>query len=170
MSNPSQSDYRIGRVGAVCHASGHALSPGDQFVGTLIAVEEDPGVARQDFSREAWDDGHRPAGLLAYWRGVIPAPNRPSRPMLDADSALDLFEQLAGDEDPDRIAFRYVLALMLLRKKILTMVGKERGVILVRARGEPDESAPLEIPEPALDREAIEALSPVVSDLLGIES
>ena len=40
---------------------------------------------------------------------------------------MDLFERLADDERPQRAAFRFVLALILMRKRLLRFAGRKAG-------------------------------------------
>lgn len=169
MASPSQSEYQIGRVGQACAASGRVLAPGDAYIGALIEVEGQEEFVRQDFAVDAWDDEQRPAGLFAYWRGVVPDQKSDALPTLDAASAADLFDQLENVEDPKRVAFRYLLALMMMRKRLLVHVGTEAGQMLVRRKGDDAELPPMEVAEPELDQAALDELTPLVADLMGIE-
>ena len=75
--------------------------------------------------------------------------------VIDDAVLVDLFERLAGDERPQRIAFRYILALVLLRKRKLQLVGREQQeegeIWLLRFRG--TEGEPLEVHNPGIDED-----------------
>ena len=169
MASPTQSEYQIGRVGIECASSGKSLAPGDGYVGALIEVEGEEELVRQDFAVDAWSDAKRPGGVFAYWHGVVPDQKSDSLPTLDPSSAADLFDQLESAEDPKRIAFRYLLALMMMRKRLLVHVGTEAGQLLVRRKGDDAELPPMEVAEPELDQAALDELAPLVADLLGID-
>lgn len=150
------SGYEIGRATGVCAASGEALSPGDAIVAALIEHPENDGFARLDFSFDAWSGGARPeppAVLFGFWKAVVPEPNAPTGPVIDAEGLLGLFEQLAEADDPDRIALRYLIALVLVRKRELVLDRVDRSgaepVLLVRPKGAAHrEDEPTLVPEP----------------------
>jgi hypothetical protein len=86
---------------------------------------EDEGFDRVDYSVEAWEEGVRPPRLFSYWRYIVPEADRKPGIVIDDTVLVDLFERLEGDERPRRIAFRYILALALMRKRKLKLVGRE---------------------------------------------
>lgn len=169
MAIPTQSEYQIGRVGQECAASGRELAPGDAYIGALIEVEGEEDLVRRDYAPDAWTDADRPAGLFAHWRGVVPEKKSNSTPTLDPASAVELFDQLESAEDPKHIAFRYLLALMMMRKRLLVHVGTEPGSLLVRRKGDDSELPPMAVAEPELDQAALDALAPLVAELMGID-
>lgn len=135
----------------------------------VALVERDPdGFERLDFSTEGWDslpDDARGAGrktlpdrrIFAWWRTEQPEPG--ARPMiaLDDDGLLDLFEEL-GDEHPgetdaqraSRAAFRFVLTLILARKRLVRLERSSTEGLHVRPRGALPESDPIFIEDPGL--------------------
>lgn len=170
MASPTQSDYHIGRVTERCAASGETLNPGDAIVSALVEREEDGELERQDFLASAWNPDAAPPRTLAHWAGVVPSEERGTKPTLDAGSALDLFDQLEDAQEPRRIAFRYLLALMLMRKRVLTLESGEPGRMLVRRKGDDPEAPAAEVVEPTISQDAIDELSPLVAQLVGIET
>jgi hypothetical protein len=145
------------------------LEPGDAYVGALVEVDGEVDLVRQDYTSDAWDDASRPKGLFAYWRGIVPDQKSTGLPTLDPSSAADLFDQLEAADDPKRIAFRYLLALMMMRKRLLVQVGVQPGQLLVRRKGDDPDLAPVAVAEPELDQAALDELAPLVAELLGIE-
>lgn len=168
--------YEVGRVGPACTATGVALNPGDAYVGALCETEQEPGMVRLDYSREAWDQGARPTlPMMAHWRSVVPARNKPSGPTLDAGALMGLFESLGSAVEPRHVAFRYVIALLLVRKRVLQVAGmREAGargpaVMLVRPRGSAPEDPPIEVIDPAIDDVMLADLTEQMRGALGIE-
>jgi len=158
--------YEIARPTGVCAATGEAINPGDVMVATLAERQEDDGFERRDYSAEAWEKGARPAGMIGHWRTVMPEPGTEPKPFIDDDSLLGLFHQLEDAEEPSRLAFRFVLALMLLRKRMLRPAGMEKregqSIMLVRARGPEGWSAddpPIEVIDPGLDEQTLESVT-----------
>ncbi len=162
----------------MCAASGRALAAGDRVVVALIERTDDAGLDRIDFAEEAWDAGARdPAGrrVFAHWRGAQPEPNAKPRQFIDDDALLDLFHQLgesgagAGD-GRGRAAFRYVLALILCRKRLLVLEGSAPGAILVRPRGSEAGSATVRVEDPGLDEAMLAAATEQVGAVLRAEA
>lgn len=128
---------------------------------------------RADFSLEAWRDGARPEAsrvVFASWQAAAPVPGKKADALISADGLFDLFEQLEGTDDPKRRAFRYVLALQLMRKRRLEYVGAAEGQLLVRPRGAEPEEDPMVVHDPQsageLDEQALEELAEQVEALM----
>jgi len=108
-------DVQIQGPTRVCAASGRELKPGEKFYGVLL--EETGQFVRRDFAPETWTAP--PQGAVAYWVGRIPAADRPRKPTFNDDLLIDCFGHLADASEPDRLNFRYVVALLLMRRKRL---------------------------------------------------
>jgi len=170
MSGTTTSGFSIGRSTGRCAATGEALEPGAPAVACLVERETDDGLDRLDYTLSAWESGVRPEGLVAFWRRTVPHPDEKPRLLVDDEELLSLFDQLAGEEARARQVFRYLLALILLRKRLLRPAGRrgdEDGpVLLVRPRGADAASPPVEVVEPALDEAAIEQATEQLSQAL----
>jgi len=182
MAGLSSNSFETGSNTGVCAATGRELAPGEVVVGAL--TEQETGdLVRLDYSKEAWESGERPGPeltLIGSWRTIVPQPGKPRDPLVGAGALMELFEQLEEATEPRRVAFRYALALILIRKKELRLEGgKEREdggrSMLVRARGVAPPPArggdgpPLiEVTDPNLDEAAVaglvEDLGAVLSD------
>jgi hypothetical protein len=137
---------------------------------------EGPVMERLDFSLASWDaawsDPQFKDRVLCWWKASVPHPDQTSRRFVDDSVLLDLFERLESDADEQRQAFRFVLGLILLRRRKLRMVDREKveGVtywIFKRVGGGDD--APLyRAVDPELDEsdadEIAEQLSEIVAD------
>ena len=169
-SNP----WEIGRPADQCAATGRPLRPGDEFIAALIE-REDGVFERLDYAVDAWPEVERPAGMFAFWHAVRSAPDARRQPLLDASTITDLFEQLAEATEPRRLAFRFVLALILIRKRTLEHLGqrpaagKDPAVMLVRFRGTDKELPPIEVIDPGMDDETIIALSEQIQAIMALD-
>lgn len=105
--------YQIQSLTRVCQATQRPLRPGERFVSALVA---DHGqLVRHDYAAEAWTGP--PAGTIAYWSGRVPAEGN-ARPLAVNDELLvECFTHLDGADDAGKQNFRYVLALLLMRRK-----------------------------------------------------
>ncbi len=130
MSNVFSSSYPISRATGVCAATGRAFSSGERFVAALVTRAEDFG--RVDFSLEAWRSGARPAGMFASWTTTFQPGVAPGRERLSDEEAAELFEQLSTPESPAQEAFRYILALFLVRRRLYVYEGSKDGIVTVR--------------------------------------
>jgi hypothetical protein len=83
---------------------------------------------------------------------------------------LDLFERLGADERPHRVRFRFVLMLLLLRKKLLRIVEttSEGGVEYWRVlpKGAAEGEAPVSVVNPKLDERAACEISEQLGEVL----
>jgi hypothetical protein len=105
-------DYQIQANTRRCAATGRELRPGEKCYSVLL--DENGKFQRLDYCTESWQGP--PTGAFSFWCGRIPAGDD-SRPRIDDDTLLDCFERLDTDTDPARVNFRYVLALLLMRRK-----------------------------------------------------
>jgi hypothetical protein len=82
--------------------------------------------------------------------------------VLDDEAIEEVFDRLAEDDRPNRVAVRWLLAMILLRKKRLRHLRVERveGVEtwLFSRRGDAEGAPATPVVRPALDEEAIAAL------------
>lgn len=106
-------DFEVQRCTRRCAATDRPLEPGE----TCYSVLESQGaeIVRKDFCAEAW--GGPPEKVIGWWKSRIPEPTAKKVKLAPNDVLLDLFDQLA--EQPDRGDMRYVLALLLLRRRVL---------------------------------------------------
>lgn len=133
--------YDIQRPTGVCAATGRELAPGEIVYAALVdppaedRSEEqrkpnDKGelpMLRIDVSSDAWEDNaFRPPYLFGFWRTEVLEPNEKKK-LLVGDAAIQELMLSMDDATEDKqLAFRYVLALILLRKKLLRHDGIDR--------------------------------------------
>jgi hypothetical protein len=106
-------DYQIQPNTRRCTATGRELLPGEKFYTVLL--DEGDKFVRQDYSREAWQGP--PQGAFSFWSGKVPTTEQSKRPRIDDDLLVDCFGRLEGQTEPGRVNFRYVVALLLMRRK-----------------------------------------------------
>lgn len=106
-------DYRIQPPTRRCAVTGRDLQPGERFFTALI--EEDGALVRRDFSPEAWQGP--PPGAFSFWAGRVPVASPTARPRFDDDLLEECFHRLQAQDDPAKANFRYVVALLLIRRK-----------------------------------------------------
>ncbi len=175
MASVTGTGYPIARSTGLCAASGKPLNVGERYMATLSEVEGSPELRRIDFSLDAWKDGARPekavpgATMFASWQATIPEPNAKKGIVLDPAEMIDIFESLAEATDPRKVSFRYLLALMLIRKRLLKYEGQKQGVMLVKRTG-PGGGDVFEVADPGLDEIAIQGALEELGEMMGLSS
>lgn len=106
-------EYEIRSCTKRCAITGRELHPGETVYSALIP--QGGGFVRRDYALEAWRGP--PPDAIGWWRFTLPESTGPATRLAPHDVLLDLLEQWEGDAQ--HASLRYVLALLLLRRKIL---------------------------------------------------
>lgn len=155
------SEYKFDKIGETCAASGRKFVEGDTVYTSLIETEEGR-LARQDYLAEFWTEARRDSAWV-YWRSTytVDPKTRRRRMYVDDGVLLEFFRRLEGDSRPERVNFRYLLGLLLVRKKRLIFVEVEHTTspqgeteILVLQDGDKT----CRVPDPHLTEEQIAAV------------
>lgn len=112
-------DYELERCSRHCVSSGRELTPGEAFYSVLVA--EGAELHRYDYSAEAWRGP--PENAIGWWRSQIPGRNAKRKHWAPNDVMLEVFDELA--DQPDKQDVRYVLALLLVRRRVLRQEDRE---------------------------------------------
>ncbi|MEM8737381.1 MAG: hypothetical protein AAGG38_02740 [Planctomycetota bacterium] len=144
MPSFSASNYDVQKTSGVCLATGQPLVPGEACYSALLDVPmaerdagDELGMKRVDVSADAWEKGFRPPHLFSFWKTLVPEPHAKKRVFVDDALLLNLLRRLEDASEPQRLAFRFVVALILMRKKLLRYDGTERT-------DDPDGDGPVE--------------------------
>jgi len=117
---------------------------------TLLRTDAS-GYQRRDLCSTCYADAPRD-GVLSYWQGEYKLPPPPLPEPIQKETAETLLRKLVESTDPARAAARYILAVMLERKRILkhrdTARDKDGSELLVYEHAHTGES--FTIPDPHL--------------------
>jgi hypothetical protein len=117
-------DFEVQHCTRHCAVSGQQLQPGEEYYAVLR--KSGGNVLREDYSVAAWQGP--PADCLAWWKAKLPLPNSANKPhWAPNDVMLQLFEQLG--ERPDQADMRYVLSLLLIRRRLLRLEDSQRDAM-----------------------------------------
>jgi hypothetical protein len=108
-------DFEVQRSSRRCAATDLQIEPGDVCYSVLEVRGAE--IVRKDFSSAAWTDP--PAEAFAWWRTRIPEPIAKKVKLAPNDVLLELFDQLA--DDPSHADMRYVLTLLLVRRRVFRL-------------------------------------------------
>jgi hypothetical protein len=153
-----------------CARTARAFEEGEPFFTAIYFDTEIGEFIRRDVAADAWQEEVAERTPLAYWRADYEKPHAaPPRPEITSkESAESLLRRLIEEDQEHTEHARYILALMLERKKLL--VPKERkhtesGILLLYEHRKTGEVFMLRDPELRLDE--IGAVQDEVALLLG---
>jgi hypothetical protein len=157
-------EYDIAAPSRACTATGRELAAGEPFVAVLL--DEAGKFVRKDYAAAAWPGP--PDRYVAFWTGKVPPADRPRKPTFNDDLLVEWFQHLAGNPDPARQNIRYVVALLLMRRKRLKFedVRRQNGADVLVLR-DARSGARHEIADPRLSEAEIVAVQDEVFQALG---
>ena len=157
--------YQIQTAARTCARTGRNLKPGETFFSVLY--ERDGQWVREDISTEAWTSA--PAEAFSFWRTRMPEEGQPKKPALDDEMLWSCFQRLPEQSDPKQTAFRYVLALLLMRRKKLRFeeMRRENGQEWLVVR-DPKQKKLLQILDPRLTEQQMTEVQEELENLLGV--
>jgi hypothetical protein len=104
-------DYEIQRCSRRCAATDRELKSGEVCYSVL--VPEGAAVVRRDYAAQAWQGP--PENAIGFWKSTLVDPHAGRLHWAPNDVMLNYFERLL--EDPAAEDARYVLALLLVRRR-----------------------------------------------------
>lgn len=112
-----QADWEIKSRAHQCSRTGREFAEGEFFY--TILVREGEGFLREDMSEEAWNERNENIQPFSFWRSKYEPPAPPPAEPLPRDDAEGLLRRLIQENDPAYLNVRYILALMLERKRVI---------------------------------------------------
>jgi hypothetical protein len=112
-------DWQINKTLGQCAGTGREFQIGEEYYAALVETEE--GFQRQDFSSEYWNDAN--LDIYCFWKTRMQNPERKKKIFIDDQMLMSFFDRLAEESDPEKINFRFVLTLILMRKRKLKYDG-----------------------------------------------
>lgn len=145
--------WHIARSTRTCAVTGEEIPPEIPYYSAILEAEEE-GWTRRDYSAGAWPAVEK-TEFFSYWKNKGYSARRDKRPPVDYDRVLDFFDALEGAEERGKRLLRYVIALVLVRRRRLrlddmgrTEKGEDRLLVYDRRR-----EGVLEILSPEATRE-----------------
>jgi len=159
-------EWEIKGRSPACTATGRPFADGEVFYTLLF--RDRSGLRREDLCEEAWQQRDQKAQPYSFWRNKFEVPPPPAPGPLGKQNAESLLRQYMSEPGEERANVRFILALMLERKRILKPIevkeedGKRLHLYLHAKSGEI-----FVIPDPNLHLDQIEAVQTEVAGLLG---
>ena len=144
-------------------ATDRKIEPGEDYYAAL--VETDGGFERRDFCSEYWE-ASRPE-VYCYWKTRFCGPDEKKNIFIDNEMLLAFFERLEGESDSQKIEFRFVITLILMRKRklkyISSVIEGERELWTLKVAGQGTE---VRVENPHLQEDRIEHLTDQLGEIL----
>ena len=160
-------EWEIDKPLGQCWGSGKKIEYGEEYFGAL--VETDEGLQRRDFCADYWQE--QKPNVFCYWKTRLPQPDRKRQIFVDDEMLMAFFERLERETEQEKINFRFVLALVLMRKRRLkydsSKVEDDKEIWRLRIVGSDREF--VEVINPRLDEEQIGQLSSQIGQILQVE-
>jgi len=158
-------DWNIRTRSEACSLTGRPFADGEVFHTALY--RDGDGFRRADFSEEAWVSSG-PAGggeqPFSSWRSRFEPPAPPAPEPLPRDDAEGMLRRLLDSNDPSHANARYLLAVMLERKKVLRHRPSPDRSLLVYEHASTGET--IVVADPGLSLSDLAAVQEQVSALL----
>ncbi len=159
-------EWEVNKPLGQCCGTGKVIEPGEEYFAALVETNE--GLQRRDFCADYWNSS-KPE-VYCYWKSKLPDPDQKKQIFVDDDMLMAFFERLAEETEQEKINFRFVLMLVLMRKRKLkydstkTEDGQEKWRL--RIVGMNDYA---EVINPHLEEEEIEQLSSQIGEILQVD-
>ena len=159
-------DWTIQHRAERCAVSGEPFHDGDFFY-TLL-YDERGEFRREDVSEAAFKARNDNIQPFSFWRSKFEQPVAAPE-TLGKQTAEDLLRRYMAEHSPEHSNARYILAVMLERKKLLKEIEAKRGEdgSLVRIYEHTKTGEVFIVPDPQLRMEQIEEVQMQVAGLLG---
>lgn len=156
-------DWKFGRRGVACSSCDAALQPGRESVSAIYA--DGDTFARRDFCDACFQTAERRGTPFSWWSAVVPEPAK-KKAVFDLGVAKEFLQRLLRDDDRSRDSLRYLLTLMLMRKRGVVLVGQNQSapdaggasVEVMVVRVPPDDETVFEVRVVELDEAETERL------------
>jgi hypothetical protein len=158
-----ESEWEIRSRAHCCARTGRRFKEGEYFYTLLFRDGE--GFRREDICEEAWASRNENIEPFSFWRSKYEPPAEPAREPLPKDDAESLLRRLIAEGDPASANARFILALMLERKRIFRSVESRDASLLVYEHALTGET--FVVANPNLALESIPAIQEEVSIMLG---
>lgn len=159
--------YEVSRPQGQCAICQKKIEPDEKFMAAL--AETPQGFARAEWCLECWPK-HEEKDLVAFWQTVMPHAEAKKKVFVDDAVLCELFERLSEVSEPAKVNFRFVLGLILMRKRLVIYeeTRNEEGRELWRVRMKGKQEL-LDLVNPHLGEEQIREVSGQLGEILNQE-
>ena len=157
-------EWSINKGARACSTCERRFEEGEEYLSVLF--EDAGGFLRKDYCIACWDGGE----CFSFWRTRVPTREQKRKLLADDSVLMNFFQRLEGQGETQRVNFRYLLALILMRKKLLKFddIVREDGdeyLVLREWRGERQ----YRVLNPQLSDEQVDVVKEDLTEILDLE-
>ena len=158
--------YKVNRCTRQCYSLQRPLREGEWYYSVVLPCDDD--FERRDYSAEAWEGP--PEDTIGWWKNRMPIADQRKLVLAPKEVLIDLLRQMS--DFPERAKSRYLLALMLMRKKIVkestsSECSSEEDTLRVEVL---DDGSVIEVPVCSISRSESDQLRDELNELLYCEA
>jgi hypothetical protein len=157
-------EWEIDKPLGQCSGTGKKIEYGEEYFAALVETAQ--GLQRRDFCVDYWQE--RKPDVFCYWKTKLPSVDQKKHVFIDDEMLMAFFERLAGEAEQEKINFRFVLALILMRKKRLKYESSKGDKEIWRLRVVGSKEF-VEVVNPHLDELEIRQLSSQIGQILQVD-
>lgn len=160
--------WNLGKPAQVCSRCGEEIRPGESLVSALSFTGVE--FERLDFCEPCWENV-RQEDLYSHWRTRVPEKEeKPRARRINIQVVDDLFQRLREEADEARRPLIFLLAMILVQKRVLKYretrrAGGKNVLVLERPRTD----TVYEVEDPGVERERLDAMREELKDVLESE-
>lgn len=166
-------DWKIRATNAQCELTGDPFVDEQVFYTCIFDDPESDGFLRKDYSIESWEKIHSEIDPppFSFWKSTYKAPvKEEEEKRIEDTSAEGMLRRFIEEDDPRTEHARYILALMLERKKTLVPTdSKETETRNLLFYEHADTGDVFIVADPGLKLDEIEVVQQEVAALLAAE-
>lgn len=159
-------DWPIVRGEKQCASCGREFQEEEDYFSALF--DRKTAFERLDYCTACWKGDSEE--MFSFWQTRVPRREERKKLLLDDNVLLDVFHRLEGATDELKLNFRYILALVLMRKKILKFKEVRRtdaGEFLLLEMSKAKTT--FDVLNPQLDEEKIGQVTEEVGKILNVQ-
>jgi len=158
--------WEVARPSHSCSACERGLEVGEQYLSALFDAGDT--FERRDFCADCWQ--RETPEAFSFWKTRVPEPDEKPRLLVDDDVIVNFFLRLDGAEEEMKVKLRFIVMLILMRKRILKFDTTEReGDVEYWVLRMPRDKTRHRVVNPHLGEDEIGRLSEEVGDLLNMD-
>lgn len=158
-------EWEIEKTLGQCYGTGEQFEVGQEYFAALVDTDE--GFQRRDYSVEYWQE-EKPS-VYCYWKTKMLDSGQKKKVFVDEEMLMTFFERLAEETDQEKINFRFIITLVLMRKRRLkydsSRLENDREIWRLRVTAQ---DRTVEVVNPNLTEDKIEQLSCQMSQILQV--
>ena len=120
-------EWKVATPGGACAVCGKTFDQREDSWSALFGAEAT--FTRKDYCLACWKGPEE--GSFSFWRTKVKPKPAPPKRFVNDEVLLDFFERLCESEDDSKRKFRFIMAVLLLRKKLLRETSRRRDEISI---------------------------------------